>query len=246
MQATPDKEFDKLFQEKFQTFEVEPSSAVWRGIASELDKGKKKTFSVFQMIAVAATVLVVLSMGLWLFSPEEKIRLQGKADLVMQDEEPDNNVSEPVKKNVEPVKRQIGNAVKNQEPEVAIFSNSKPAQEEKIAVQQTQHVAEVPVKETEPAKPVNVIPKEEREKERTKSVENQPVSAFVNDQNSSTERKDTEQQRRVKTVGDLVNFVIGKVDPREDKIIQFKNDDDGGSEVTGINLGLLKFKNRNK
>ncbi len=249
MQATPDKEFDKMFQKKFETFEVEPSSAVWRGITAELDKGKKKTFPVFQMIAVAASVLIVLSMGLWLFSPEEKIRLQGKADVVMQDVEPDNSVSQPIikdeEKGAEPISRQIERPVKKQEPVVAVVSGTAPVSEEKITVKEPQRLAEAPVKEAEPAKPVNVIPKQE-EREKTKPVEDQAVLAFVGNQNSATDRRDTDQQHRVKTVGDLVNFVIGKVDPREDKLIQFKNDEEGGSEVTGINLGLLKFKNRNR
>lgn len=248
MQATPDKDFDKLFQQKFETFEVEPSSAVWRGITAELDKGKKKTFPVFQMIAVAATVLVVLSMGLWLFSPEEKIRLQGKADVVMQDVEPDNGVSQPVikdaEKDAEPISREIARPVKNQEPVLSVVAVPKPVSEEKVTVKEAQRLAEAPVKEAEPAKPVNIIPKEEKEK--TKPAEEQPVLAFAGDQNPATDRRDPDQQHRVKTVGDLVNFVIGKVDPREDKIIQFTNDEEGGSEVTGINLGLLKFKNRNR
>lgn len=240
MQATPDKDFDKLFQEKFQTFEVEPSSAVWRGIASELDKGKKKTFPVFQMIAVAATVLVVLSTGLWLFSPKEKIRLHGKADLVIQDEESGNNVSKPLVKIIDTTKRRLKSSVKIAEPTLAI--SSKPTAEEKIIVQEPSRLAETPVKEAEPAKPVNITPKEEKPKAMT----DQPILAFVGDQSTAPDKKDAEQQRRVKTVGDLVNFVIGKVDPREDKIIQFKNDEEGGSEVSGINLGLLKFKSRNK
>ena len=36
MQAMPDKDFDRVFQERFEAFEVEPSSSVWRGIEAEL------------------------------------------------------------------------------------------------------------------------------------------------------------------------------------------------------------------
>ncbi|NNU34327.1 hypothetical protein HK413_09520 [Mucilaginibacter sp. S1162] len=35
-----DKEFDKIFNTKFEDFEVEPSAMVWDNIAGELD-GKK-------------------------------------------------------------------------------------------------------------------------------------------------------------------------------------------------------------
>ena len=50
---------------------------------------------------------------------------------------------------------------------------------------------------------------------------------------------------KIRSIGSLVNFVIAKVDHREDKIIEFE-DNDEGSEVSGINLGVLKFKSRKK
>ena len=50
-------------------------------------------------------------------------------------------------------------------------------------------------------------------------------------------------QRKIRSIGSLVNFVIAKVDKREDKLIEFK-DSDEGSEVSGINLGLVKIKGK--
>jgi hypothetical protein len=245
MQATPDKDFDKLFQQRFETFEVDPSSAVWRGITSELDKekGKKKTFSFYQIIGIAATVLVVLSVGLWLFSPEKKIRLHGKEDVVLQDETADTSFSQPVAKQI--VKEKTHRSIAVTTAQQVLTVSTKPIQEEKAPIQEAPRtvIAEPAAKEAEPVKQNKVAPKEEKVYTSTEH----PVMAFVGDQNPVSETKrDAEQQHRVKTVGDLVNFVIGKVDPRADKIIQFKNDDEGGSEVTGINLGLVKFKNRNR
>jgi len=40
-----------------------------------------------------------------------------------------------------------------------------------------------------------------------------------------------------------VNFVIAQVDKREDKLIEFTESDEG-TEVSGINLGLLKIKSK--
>lgn len=242
MQATQDKDYEKMFQQKFETFEVEPSSAVWRGITSELDKEKgKKPFSVFQMIGIAASVLVVLSAGLWLFSPQEKIRLHGKEDIAIQDETSDVIAGQPLAK--EDIKEKQNNYAPVTIAEPVIASIAKPVQEEKAPVQEASREVVTVVKEAEPLKQVKAAPKEEK----VNTLQDQPVLAFAGDQGTNEEtKKDVEQSRRVKTVGDLVNFVIGKVDPRADKIIQFKNDDEGGSEVTGINLGLVKFKNRNR
>jgi hypothetical protein len=64
---------------------------------------------------------------------------------------------------------------------------------------------------------------------------------------SSQDRNSTDEfnsrNRKVKGVGGLVNFVIAQVDKREDKLIEFTESDEG-TEVSGINLGLLKIKSK--
>ena len=58
----------------------------------------------------------------------------------------------------------------------------------------------------------------------------------------SAEPQKTEH-KKIRSIGGLVNFVIARVDKRDDKIIEFKEGAEG-SEVSGINLGLVKFKSR--
>jgi hypothetical protein len=53
----------------------------------------------------------------------------------------------------------------------------------------------------------------------------------------------TPKQTRIKSVGSLVNFVVGKVDKRKNKIIEFE-DNDEGTKVSGLNLRLLKFQSK--
>jgi hypothetical protein len=45
-------------------------------------------------------------------------------------------------------------------------------------------------------------------------------------------------------LGGLINALIAKVDRRQDKLIEFSDsdDDDAESNVTGLNLGLIKIK----
>jgi hypothetical protein len=57
------------------------------------------------------------------------------------------------------------------------------------------------------------------------------------------EENELRGQKKIRSIGSLVNFVIAKVDKREDKLIEFK-DSDEGSEVSGINLGLVKIKSK--
>jgi hypothetical protein len=47
---------------------------------------------------------------------------------------------------------------------------------------------------------------------------------------------------RIHSFGDLVNVLVAKVDKRKDKVIEFTADDDGESNITGVNLGIIKIK----
>src|SRR5688572_20218421 len=79
MQAMSDKDFNELFQRKFEGHKVEPAAAVWAGINAELNKNKqKKPFQVLWM--AAASIIVAVCAGLYLLQPQEVIRLQGKAE----------------------------------------------------------------------------------------------------------------------------------------------------------------------
>jgi hypothetical protein len=50
------------------------------------------------------------------------------------------------------------------------------------------------------------------------------------------------RKSKIKSVGDLVNFVVAKVDKREEKIIKMSKTEESDNEITGINLGLFRFK----
>ena len=69
------------------------------------------------------------------------------------------------------------------------------------------------------------------------------AKAVFIEEESDSEENELRGQRKIRSIGSLVNFVIAKVDKREDKLIEFK-DSDEGSEVSGINLGLVKIKSK--
>ena len=52
------------------------------------------------------------------------------------------------------------------------------------------------------------------------------------------------ESRGIRNVGDLVNYVVDKVDKREEKFIQFKTDNDDNSSLIGLNIGMFKFNQR--
>jgi hypothetical protein len=64
-------------------------------------------------------------------------------------------------------------------------------------------------------------------------------------QNLADNKKDSvlaKRKHRIHNFGDLVNLVVDKLDKRQDKVVQFADDEDGDSHLTGVNLGIVKIK----
>lgn len=66
------KNIDRLFQEKFKNFEANPSDAVWNRINGNLNKKKKRRVIPiwFQFVGVAATIALLITLGIKLFGSE--------------------------------------------------------------------------------------------------------------------------------------------------------------------------------
>lgn len=51
---------------------------------------------------------------------------------------------------------------------------------------------------------------------------------------------------RIRNAGDVINFIVSKVDKREEKFIQFRTDEDETSTLASINIGPFKFGKKRK
>lgn len=256
MHPISDKELDKLFHQRFEEFEVEPSDMVWGKISNQIDhKGVgKRSYASFWM--AAAGIVIVLSAGLWLYRPVKVIKLQGVAQLkeetkptppiIGSDEEtaviaPGKEISSDlIAKDIQVL--QVPEK-KTEEPKVQINAQEgvQPQMEEKVAIAIT-NKDKTPV--IEELKPKVVIP----QSDSFDKVGEGNVYAQLLTKPDLTEEIQTNDtvitgQRKIKSIGSLVNFVIAKVDHRENKIIEFK-DGDEGTELAGLNLGLVKYRNR--
>jgi hypothetical protein len=49
---------------------------------------------------------------------------------------------------------------------------------------------------------------------------------------------------RIRNAGDLVNFVVDKIDRREQKIVAFNTDDDDNSSLVALNIGPFRFNSK--
>ena len=252
MQPISDKELDKLFKQRFEDAEFQPSEDVWGKISAKMDRKSKvkKTLPVFWM--AAASIVVVLSASLWFYRPVEVIRLQGKDQQIILNT-PESPISD------------LGTGAPKldpHQPEIKGFDFSKLVAAEENSFNTPKEVT-LPKRSSIEITKQDVLASNTMLRRNMSEVALTPkevkVPRYTGDQSqldvtqpdmiASVEvtRDDfipEHQQtppRRIRSVGSLVNFVISKVDRREDKIIEFK-DGDEGSEISGINLGLIKIK----
>ena len=262
MHPISDKELHKLFQQRFGDLEIEPSAAVWEKITGTMDqKRRKKAFPSFWM--AAASIVVLISAGLLYFRPQEVIKLQGSTEMAQNIEgnssrselsEAPLSIEAPLystqseKANLPEFSPVNASEVKSNEYSLVQMS---PVTEPEVKVP----AAEPVVIASEPVKKVNQVqPKKSVKVPNRYSGDQSALDVTQPDMmakvdfpedgiNPDEDESEVRGQKKIRSIGSLVNFVIAKVDKREDKIIEFK-DSDEGSEVSGINLGLVKIKGK--
>ncbi len=256
MHPISDKELDKLFQQRFEDAQFQPSEDVWQKIAGKMDQKKKvKAFPVFWM--AAASVVLVISAGLWFYRPVEVIRLQGVEQQMVEnssgidDFNPsvESKASEKVHSDVRDFNfpnAKVANVVSFE------LSDANPSSELPKASKQ---ITEIIAANNSTKKNNQEIlhPRKEVKIPARYTGDQSTLDVTQPDMIASADISETDipvvseqsSPRKIRSIGSLVNFVISKVDHREDKIIEFK-DGDEGSEVSGINLGVVKLKSRIK
>ena len=249
-----DKEFDDLFRSKLSGMEAEPSASVWKGIAAEL--GQKQKRSIAPTLRIAAAVLVIMAAGTWFLvnrGEEHPNKLTHTKTVVkptgVSKAEPATAIAstggEPTVTQVQPVQQLA--AVK---PHVM----AKPVNGTKVVEAQTKpDVAALQVQ------PVQALAAATPEKQPvthelpnvTLTAQNITVepSAFrsAGDVPTTTTpvasaQPEKKKKHGIRSLGDLVNVVVAKIDKRETKIIEFTETDEDQSTVTGLNLGILSVK----
>ena len=236
MQHIQDKDFDNLFRDKFIDAEIEPSANLWAKIEDQLVPKRKRIIPIYWMAAASIAIAIT---AMLVFEKTEKIQLRAD-DAIASIEKPvvqdvvTTTVDEISSTNLvaSKVKVQIAATIKNEAPE----NNIKNIQE---VLQPNITLARLPIKQVDP-KPIDVL------------AENPIVIAQVEPQqqnmnNDQIDEMDNVTARKgIRNVGDLVNYVVDKVDKRDKKLVQFNTDDDDNSSIIGINIGFLKLNKKSK
>ncbi|MES2278911.1 MAG: hypothetical protein V4592_22960 [Bacteroidota bacterium] len=264
-----DNEMDQLFRAKLDSYEVEPSAKVWANISDELGGGKQRK-SIVPMLRIAASVVVVISAGLF-FLVKKQVNVEqpasGKklAGVVIPVVKPTGSVQPgSINQTVNTVP-QIQPAVNVQPKQglAAVVRNNTAQQQAGATRPATTNTVQVPVTNTvqtqAPITPPQTLiaaidpPKASDAHAMPDGPIAIPTNAIAGDNSKGNElalattpadedNKPTQAKKRKATgLGGFLNKVIAAVDKRDDKIIEF-TDTDEGDAITGINLGILKVK----
>lgn len=238
MQAMQDKDFDRLFKDRFEEAEIQPSSSLWSNIEKELTPKKKRGFPVYW--AAAAVVVIATTIGL-LSQKTEPLKLQGNPVETAQVEKlpvtpskQNSVVEEQVVTRPESTPLVLAPKIKL---ENLVRKNSQ------LAVQPNPEVKRQQIKV------VDVAPEQKEEIKSVATLEKEIMIAkvdppVVTEQSNQIAETEVRERKGIRNVGDVINFVVDKLDKREKKIIQFKTDDDDNSSLIAVNIGILKFNSR--
>lgn len=233
-----DKEFDQLFKDRLGDAEIEPSINLWNNIAEGLKPRKKKSFSEYW---IAAAIAVIIGFMLLISPKEEKIRLQGNASLVNNHDL--STIQSTIPKDS---KREHKNDVtKHESTPLVIAPRLKKVSSKDQFIVKRSVVAKTFALNTE-SDHINVESKPVDDIDHV-HTDNVIAKVELSDENDANLISENEASTKgIRNVGDFVNYVVSKVDKREDKFLKFKTDDDNSSLV-GINIGFIKLNlKRNK
>ncbi|WP_442795178.1 hypothetical protein [Pelobium manganitolerans] len=244
MKQMLDKDFDQVFKSAFEGFELEPANNSWDKIAETLkSKPKKKNKQTLWM--AAASFVIVAGFGISLFNkPVEVIKLrkhvveelaqESPSETTFQEEFDTKNSS----KQFAAAKPQKNYPAKKLESENHL-PNAEDVKGDELKLDAT---TEAFVAEVKPLRAKSVTELLLQQEEQDKIAKVYTENNISVSENTAATTIANDKKVKINTVGDLVNFVIAKVDKREDKLIKMSQTAESDNEITEINLGLFKFK----
>jgi hypothetical protein len=255
-----DKELDRLFQQKLDDLEIQPSAGVWQGVSSELNADKRKR-TLLPLLSAAAGTILLITAGI-LFISKQPVKDNGQhhpTEIVKTHE----TVKPPVPVKIEPVvppapaqNKVLVNPVIAPVNNIAHVNKTKtnltPSVQQPVVIAQPPAAvhADEPLLANAPAVDYHVVKTDAPDTATRIS----PKSAIINSEKAlpvliaqtpvqaapTTARP--VKKHRIRSLGDVFNVVIAAVDKRKDKVIEFSNTDEDDATITGLNLGFIKVK----
>jgi len=254
MQHMPDNDFDNLFRDKFMNAEVEPSANLWANIEGKLAPKPKRKFPL--MWVAAASVAVVASVMMFTQSGE-KIYLQGSTvEVAAVQPAVEHPVSAVVETTMDtapaarPTVHTVAsrNLAKREVPAEAVAQLVEDQKNIIASVQPSTSNEHLPIKRAEVktldvTNTANVVPVVNTASDNNNGAMMANLGNLTDD--DTPEQAAETNKKGIRNMGDLINYVVEKVDKRDKKLIKFNTDDDDNSSIIGLNIGFVKLNKKN-
>ncbi|MFD1628560.1 hypothetical protein [Pseudopedobacter beijingensis] len=242
-----DNEFDHVFKSKFEELDIQPSKDLWAGISKSLNEGNQQQIKrrKFPVVWLAAASVLFFGIGVKLFMPkEETIKLSSSKQIEEESKDVEQLRNLHIKIEKESLHHYDKEANEKRYLEMmAALDNDeslKPkSKTEKVAVAMPKQVKFLAVAESNQDQQISQSTLEKAIDDILAEQEEKNVMMAAIGETTGTESKD-----KIKNVSDLLNFVISKIDKREEKIVKLSKTEESDMEVTGINLGLFKYNKK--
>jgi hypothetical protein len=235
MNNTMENTFDRILKDKLKDVSVAPSPQVWENISAGLEQKQQKKRVIYPWLGLAASVLLV-SLGAWWFFPVNQAQIS-TADTVRVEEIPTGS-TDP------------GLIAQENLPKKELAHISKPLVIDKVAqLQQDLPLTPLSVITVEPKPSTTLLQPEQQQVAILTELPSIESTAILNTPQetalTSAEPGATKPaKKRIRSLSDLVNFVVAKVDNREDKVLETSSDE-AILSLTSLNVGPIKFKKNN-
>jgi hypothetical protein len=258
-----DNEFDKLFRSKLDDFETEPSAGVWPGIASKLEENRRRKILV-PFLRIAASIIILVTAGILFIPTKTKVNIKKPhQDKIAKTSQQtiksgiEKDTSKAIIKSSDAGKSPIAlntanKAVKMHHAKVTdiIYKDGQHEKQQKINATDETLLAATPQKQndiisnTGPDQPAHITLKQP-DNEITSPKVKPVLIATQSPGSTEPDSASLKTKHKVRSLGGFINAMVGKVDKRRDKVIEFTDDDDEESNIIGINLGIIKLKKGN-
>ena len=270
MQNIQDKEFDQLFRDRFEGAETEPSANLWENIETQLGNKPKRVFPVYWI--AAALCAAVVAVGLLFRQSEKPQGITSVAQTAVSEHRSANGritAKEKPLAVIDPVVRVSGSlsadAARPSSERVKPASARKLLAYTKVSAGESvsgKAAANVQASETKKdltamqplmliAHPENrTVSVKQKKEQLPESGKDTPeelmlASAAAAKDETADDHGTREKHRGIRNIGDLVNYVVNKLDKREEKMLKFETNDDESSLI-GINIGMIRFSRKDK
>lgn len=264
-----DQEFDREMREKFESYQPEPSAGLWDKIATRLDAAsdgdgalvslpsKPKRQSAWWWSA-AAGILLLGAFAWWQYQPVEVMYLRGNPRVTASSDASETLENPPLQTREANSRAEVSDRPVSTVTRVAERSHSKliahtpspPADvfvsNESVVNETTtnpsgiQEVAVIPPAGAELGAEL-LIDTTHHASPLSQGVYASAVDAVVIPVELGLESTEQRPVERGFGVSSLLNMVVGSVDPREEKLITFSDDDEGLIKMA-VNLGRNRVR----